>query len=138
MADEAWIYALADQYGVPRYIGKARDPIDRAKRHVRETVQRDYPVHRWLRKQMREGRPVQVMWLERCDEAWRDRERLWIAAARAAGVDLLNVAAGGDQPECPVEVRRRNAAVLNEKMQGNSLLCRLRSARSRRTRRNGR
>ena len=121
MADEAWIYALADQYGVPRYIGKARDPLGRAKQHARESWRHDRPVHRWLRKQAKANFHIEVLFLEECGEDWPERERSWIAAARAAGADLLNVAPGGNQPYCSPEQRKALGEALVDRLRTDRL-----------------
>lgn len=100
------IYALCDQDGAIRYIGKANDVAKRVASHMRDMHRRDYPLYRWLRKN---GRP-KVIVLHVCAEGedWRPIERALIAEARARGGRLLNVADGGDEPHCSIEVRRAN------------------------------
>jgi hypothetical protein len=44
-----------------------------------------------------------------CTEAnWRQLERFLINGFRERGKILFNVADGGDEPHCPIEVRRAN------------------------------
>jgi predicted GIY-YIG superfamily endonuclease len=106
MNDMVSIYALCDQDGEIRYIGKANNVANRLAGHMREVGKRDYPVYRWIAKN---GRP-KVIVLHVCepDEDWRDVEKRLIAEARARGERLLNIADGGDEPYCPTEVRARN------------------------------
>lgn len=100
----ASIYGLYDATGNLRYIGKANDPAKRLAGHMRDCRTRDTPVYRWIRKN---GRPrMEVLEAECVD--WREAERRSIAEARARGDKLLNVADGGDEPHCPMAVRREN------------------------------
>lgn len=102
MAD---IYGLIDAYGELRYIGKANDCERRMENHMREIGRRKFPLYAWLAKH---GRPTMLV-LESSCEDWRLSEREWIAAARFAGVPLLNLADGGDEPLCTREQRQANA-----------------------------
>lgn len=103
----ASIYALTDaKTGEVRYIGKANDPIKRLKSHMSDSRRRDTPVYRWIRKN---GIPGMVVLHEDCDD-WKSKEVFEIAAHRASGSRLLNVAEGGDEPFCPPNVRAANGA----------------------------
>lgn len=103
----ASIYGLCDrETGEIRYIGKAVDPEKRLAGHMRECRRRNTPLYAWLRKH---GEPKMVIIEAGCSD-WRVSERRHIAWARASGLRLLNVADGGDEPHCPVETRRANAA----------------------------
>lgn len=101
----ASIYGLFDKHGNLRYIGKANDPAKRLKGHMRET-RRKSPLYDWLAKH---GQPV-IRILEADCIDWKASERRLIAEARARGDMLLNLADGGDEPHCPVEVRAKNGA----------------------------
>lgn len=106
---DVMIYALLDEAGRVRYVGKAVDAEKRLKSHLRDMRRRNTPLYSWLRKHAREGFIPTVQILETCESTiWPERERSWISYFRSVG-DLLNVAAGGDEPYCPVEVRRENA-----------------------------
>jgi hypothetical protein len=101
------IYALTDaKTGEVRYIGKANNPAKRLKSHMRDSLRRDTPVYRWIRKN---GIPGLVVLHADCDD-WEAKEIEEIATYRAAGARLLNVAHGGDEPFCPPEVRAANGA----------------------------
>lgn len=106
-----YIYALKDADGSVRYIGKANDPDKRLKSHMRDSVRRDTPVYRWIRKN---GKPIMEVLTDDIED-WKEAERRIIAEHRDAGHALLNVADGGDEPFCPKEVRaangRKNAIV---------------------------
>lgn len=100
----AAIYGLFDANGELRYIGKANDPKKRLASHMRDARRRDTPVYRWIRKN---GAPILEVLEDNCED-WKASERRLIAEARSRGDKLLNVADGGDEPLCPIEVRREN------------------------------
>lgn len=104
------IYALTDpRTGEDRYIGKANDAAKRLKSHIRDARRRDTPVYRWIRKLGDLGLApgVRVLGKVRVQD-WPRTEALFIEKAKRQGVRLLNVAAGGDEPFCPTEVRAAN------------------------------
>lgn len=90
------IYGLYDpRTGALRYIGKAKDPEKRLSSHLRpSSLGRPFPVAAWCRELLAVGlRPrLEVLTWAR---DWHIAERRLIAAHRAAGIDLLNVADGG-------------------------------------------
>lgn len=108
------IYGLVDpRDGRVRYIGKANDTRKRLAGHLRDARRRSTPVYAWVRKLGALGLKPEARVLERVEgDGWKDAERRLIAEHRALG-PLLNVADGGDEPACPIEVRRANAARLN-------------------------
>lgn len=104
------IYALTDpRDGAIRYIGKANDAGKRLKCHLRDARRRKTPVYAWINKLSRLGMAPGMTVLTECHpEAWMNEERRLIAEHRASGCRLLNVADGGDEPACPLEVRQAN------------------------------
>lgn len=107
MAGKPSIYALTDsKTGEIRYIGKANCPERRLKSHMRDSVRRDTPVYRWIRKN---GLPGMIILHADCDD-WKSAEIDAICHHKAMGARLLNVAMGGDEPFCPPEVRAENGA----------------------------
>lgn len=95
-AKRACIYALTDEAGRVRYVGKALRPRKRYRQHLSESG-RTGRSHRanWLRSLA--GRDVVpgLRILERCWESvWRPREQHWIASLP----NLVNGTAGGDSP----------------------------------------
>lgn len=100
----AAIYGLYDLHGRLRYIGKANDPVARIRSHMRDSKRRKTPLYDWIRKH---GEPVMRVLEDNCCD-WREAERRLIAEAKARGERLLNLAAGGDEPHCPKEVRKEN------------------------------
>lgn len=101
------IYALADEYGVVRYIGKANTASVRFKGHLREK-RRQTPLYRWLADMQRRGARPTMRVLEVCSSGdWPSCERRLIAEHRGSGA-LLNVASGGNEPFCPTETRAKN------------------------------
>jgi hypothetical protein len=92
------IYALlGPRTGAVRYIGKANDPAKRLKSHQRDARRRYTPVYAWLRELGQEGLCPTVEVLGRFDD-WQAAERQAIARAREMGLDLLNMADGGNEP----------------------------------------
>lgn len=106
------IYGLHDpKTGGLIYIGKADDPEKRLMTHMRDSRRRDTPLYRWIRER---GMPaLSVMVRDSAD--WKADERRLIRAARDAGVPLLNVAAGGDQPAATAASLKRSARTANAK-----------------------
>jgi hypothetical protein len=90
-----WIYALCDADRQPRYVGKANDPSERLKSHLRDKT-RSRKVA-WLRELKSRGlRPVLVLLQEVPVTAdWETAERRWISRFRKRGIALLNVSRGG-------------------------------------------
>lgn len=103
------IYGLIDpRTSCLRYIGKANDPHERYKDHMRE-MRRVTPLYQWISKLRGAGLSPMLVVLDFCDEeSWADTERSAIKNARETGVQLLNVADGGDEPFCSIDVRRVN------------------------------
>lgn len=98
------IYGLYDQSSVLLYIGKANDPAQRLKGHMRDSRRRNTPLYSWIRKH---GAPSMRIIDANCDD-WRTAERLAIAEGRSRGECRLNVADGGDEPFCPTDTRQAN------------------------------
>lgn len=116
------IYSLADpNTGNVRYIGKATCSAKRLKSHLRDSKRRKTPVYVWI-AELLAARQLPVMAvIDRVSELdWPDRERQLIAHYREVNGDLLNVAAGGNEPFCPKDIRavngRLNAAARNQRL----------------------
>jgi hypothetical protein len=118
MQDVCEIYALKDpETGSVRYIGKANDSAKRLKSHLRDSKRRKTPVYRWIQKLEKSGKTPSIEVLLVCEKAaWPEYETHLIAEYRAAGVALLNVADGGDEPSMSMEQRRENAKKVNASM----------------------
>lgn len=104
------IYALTDPTnGETRYIGKANNPKARLKSHIRDSAKRKTPVYAWIRDLISIVQAPNLHILEVCTHRdWQSAEQDHIKAARAQGTHLLNVAHGGNEPHCPLEVRQAN------------------------------
>ncbi len=108
MSQSVEIYALLDELGEMRYVGKANNSARRLRSHLLDSRRRDTAVYRWIRKCSQRGFTPTVKVLEVCPtEEWPTRERYWIAQLRET-CHLLNCADGGDEPFCPPETRRAN------------------------------
>lgn len=107
----ASIYGLLHpETGELRYIGKADDPGKRLATHMRDARRRKTPLYCWIRSLA--AAPVMLVLESDCLD-WPSAERSWIARAKVAGIRLLNLAEGGNQPSCPAHVRRANAVAMN-------------------------
>lgn len=102
------IYGLHDpETGELRYIGKANDPAKRLKSHVRDARRRNTPLYSWIRKLAASGLlPEMRVMSEVPEQDWPQEERRLIALHKSRR--LLNVAEGGDEPHCPMDVRQEN------------------------------
>lgn len=107
----ASIYALCDpDTAEVRYIGKANDPEKRLLGHIRDAKVRQTPVYAWIRKLTAAGLAPEMVVIRRGCKDWKAEERALIAAGRALGLRLLNVADGGDEPFMTREQRARNGS----------------------------
>ena len=103
-----------------RYVGKANNTSKRLASHMRDSVCRDTPVYRWVRKLAAAGlRPVAEV-IEVCEDDWKQAEIRHIAEYRKKG-RLLNVAMGGDEPFCSKEQRAENGRANAERIHGDPL-----------------
>lgn len=106
------IYALCDpRTGEIRYIGKADNAAKRLKRHIMHARRRKTPVYSWFKSLADHGLKPTVVVLRKvplCE--WQQAERDEIAAARASGTRLLNVAAGGEDIPCSASTRKANGS----------------------------
>jgi len=110
----AEIYALRHPVnGEVRYIGKANCAKRRLATHIRDSRRRRSPLYSWLRSL--ESPPLCEVLAVSTGDRWQELERDVIAQWRKE-TRLLNLAEGGDEPKCSVEVRRRNAVHLNKKI----------------------
>tara|TARA_R100001086_G_scaffold225289_2_gene143574 strand:- start:23209 stop:23700 length:492 start_codon:yes stop_codon:yes gene_type:complete len=117
MAQPVFIYGLYDPKTEDlRYVGKANDPEKRLKSHLRDMRRRSTPVYAWFKGLAEEGLvPNLKVLVECCEDTWPRHEIDEIKAARELGADLLNVAKGGKEPHCTMEVRRKNGAQIAKK-----------------------
>lgn len=96
MNDTTFLYELKDpRNGESRYVGKAKNPFLRFKRHLQ--CRERTPVYNWIRS-LKSGGLVPHM--ELLDEVpisqWQFWEREYIRVYRLIGVRLLNLSEGGD------------------------------------------
>jgi hypothetical protein len=101
-----FIYGLHHpETGELRYVGKANHVQKRLKSHLRDARRRNTPLYCWMRTL---SAPPRIEVLEEVEDAdWKEAERRLVALHRSSG-RLLNLADGGDEPMCPVEVRAEN------------------------------
>lgn len=124
--ESAFIYGLYDpRTNELRYIGKANHPQRRLAGHLRECRRRRTPVYDWMRSL--DATPIMLVIEHAAD--WREAEGRLIAAERAKGTRLLNLADGGDEPKCSDDVRSRNAQRLNERIRTDPKFRKLRDAK---------
>lgn len=101
MAGRFLIYGLTDpRTGEVRYIGKSSSGMERPRQHGQPRYlkkSRNYKVN-WIRGLLSLGLCYGIVTLEECAsaDALCDRERWWIAFARAWGLSLTNLTDGGE------------------------------------------
>jgi hypothetical protein len=112
-----FIYALTDDAGNVRYVGRTNDLSRRELEHRGKNERNSY-LKRWIAKLAREGRlPVTIL-LEECAESeCRAREKFWELYYRERGARLTNIHPCGDGPlrsELGEEWRERLRRALSE------------------------
>lgn len=110
-AKTATIYGLLDPRTAKiRYVGKTNDLKRRLYQHIRgRTDQKMTPVRAWIKSLVGQGLEPRMVVIETCDAVeWEAKEMFWIKHFRDGGHEVLNLAEGGNQPHCSVEVRREN------------------------------
>lgn len=109
MNDKVYIYALCEaDTGEVRYIGKANNVEKRFGYHLRDRASRKTPVYNWMNKRIRDGKIPSIHTVAvTTQKHWKEIETMVIAQYAQSG-NLLNVAAGGDQPHCSKEQRATN------------------------------
>lgn len=125
------IYALQDPVTESiRYIGKAKNPAERFKAHLREAKsgKRSYPVYYWIAKLATKNLcPNLIVLASAVSEDWQSLEKLMIDQYRNdLGKKLLNVALGGEQPFCTPKQYKANGHRLNERLKRDPFLLRVR------------
>lgn len=122
----AKIYGIADQEGRIMYIGKANDPQERMKQHIRDCKRRKAPLYGWINKCLERGeRPQMIVLASATSDDWQSLETQMIAQYRSEG-HMLNLANGGDQPKSDPATNSKNAHALNARLQSDPLLKRVR------------
>lgn len=61
-----------------------------------------------------------------CKNGWQECEKLIISSYKQSGIQLLNVAEGGDEPYCDDTVRSSNANKMNARLKSDPQLARMR------------
>jgi hypothetical protein len=111
------------------YIGKANDPKERMKQHIRECKRRKTPLYGWINKSLEQGQqPQMIVLASAISEDWQSLETQMIAQYRDGG-HMLNLADGGDQPKSNPAINRQNAHNLNQRLNSDPLLRRVRDAK---------
>lgn len=91
------IYCIADEEGIPKYVGKTIKSLRlRIWQHRNDAKKHSYnmPIHSWIRKHP----DFQVIILHQCPyfDDWEFLERHWISYLKSLGFKLLNATSGGD------------------------------------------
>lgn len=114
----AFIYALLDDRGNVRYIGKANNPEKRYKQHLRDCNRRNTPLYSWIRKLVsNKDRPYMLVLCSAISDDWESLEIAIIKQYQEYGT-LLNLAEGGNQPKSNPAKNKLNAQRLNERIHG--------------------
>lgn len=122
----AKIYGIADQEGRIMYIGKANNPTQRMKQHIRECKRRKTPLYGWINKSLEQGQqPQMIVLASAISNDWQSLELQMIAQYREGG-HMLNLADGGDQPKGNLATNKQNGHNLNQRLNSDPLLKRVR------------
>lgn len=99
----AFLYVLREpDTRAVRYAGKANDPQARLTSHIRDARRRNAPLHCWIRSLGGQGKRPSMEVLGSVPIAhWEDAERTLIEILRRTTPNLLNLAAGGNEPKVP-------------------------------------
>lgn len=106
-----FIYALTDDLGAVRYVGKTRQspPELRLRAHLSQSVKKRSHLGHWLSKMARCGKSVGFRILEKgYDGSWVARERFWIERFHG----LVNATPGGEGREFLGEAGEHSRALL--------------------------
>lgn len=105
------IYALVDEKGVYRYVGKTKgEPKERLSQHLNEARRRKVLNRRtnWIWHQLKNQMPVDLVVLETSSaHKWEEAEKGWIAYGKAQGWPLLNHTDGGEGRSMPLSSETR-------------------------------
>jgi hypothetical protein len=105
---KVFIYGLYCPLGELRYIGKANDMQKRFYSHMRDS-KRKTPLYSWIRSMAKKGQKPEMRLIKETSQGnWEFDEIEAIKTARENGVRLLNLADGGNEPKCSMEVRAKN------------------------------
>lgn len=121
----AYIYGLADpETDQIKYIGKAINPFERYKGHLRNISKKNSPVYKWMN--MLPERPKLIVLACCLSEDWQSVERQVISQYRSEST-ILNVADGGNQPKTDSTICRENGYKLNANLSINPKLKKIQS-----------
>lgn len=114
------IYALKDEHGVIRYVGKSTRDFNnihkRLSEHLLEAKNEMHKRARWIRSMQSKGIEIACSCLAQADEDQLDTlERYWIAKIRLAiGDKLTNGTDGGDGGRLSPEAQARRTATFRK------------------------
>lgn len=116
----AKIYGIVSKStGKVVYIGKANNPAERFKGHLRDSLRKQTPLYDWMRSEGGAGATYVVL-ASAINDDWQSLEKQMIAQYRNDG-KLLNLADGGDEPYMTIEQRRKNAIMMNIKRESSDI-----------------
>lgn len=94
---ETFIYALLDNFGQIRYIGKSDNPINRLKNHIKESKYKRTHKEKWINSLLQKGLKIELLILETCHyKNWQIMEEMWIGLAKSWNIELTNGTRGGE------------------------------------------
>ncbi len=92
-----YIYALTDEFGNIRYIGKSNNVEIRYKYHLKESKQKRTHKEKWINSMIENNLKPDYFILEECIFSdWIIMEEYWIAQAKSWGFNLTNGTTGGE------------------------------------------
>lgn len=92
-----YIYALTDEIGNIRYIGKSNNVESRYKSHLKESKNKKTHKEKWINSMINRNLKPDYFILEECIFSdWIFMEEYWIAQVKAWGFNLTNGTIGGE------------------------------------------
>jgi len=110
-----YIYGLVDpRTNQVRYVGKANNPEERLKGHLRE-CRRKLPVYAWIRKLGKLGLSPELRILKKCLKTEREEHEINMIAEYRSKGNMLNLAKGGKHSYISPEAGRKNVIKMVKK-----------------------
>jgi len=106
-----------------RYVGKAKSPKDRLRRHISKyNLKEDTYKNRWIKLELLKGNKIEIKVIEEVkNDNWEDLEIYWISEYKKLGYKLTNATIGGDGLPLTYEIiNKRNKTRIENNLKSKS------------------